>query len=61
VIDIDTRWGRAAEGSTDVTANLSGEYSSCLEPGVHDVTVQTADPTDTGSVNIVWENAVVSG
>ena len=61
VIDIDTRWGRASDGSTDVTQNLSGDFTSCLEPGVHDVTVQTADPTDTGSVNIVWENAVVSG
>lgn len=61
VVTIDTRWGRAAEGSTDVTQNLSGDYSACLPPGVHDVTVQTGDPTDTGFVNIVWENSVVSG
>jgi hypothetical protein len=61
VVDIDTRWGRAAEGFTDVTQNLEGDFSSCLPPGVHDVTMSTGDPTDTGFVNIVWENAVVSG
>jgi hypothetical protein len=61
VIDIDTRWGRAADGFEDVTQNLEGDFTSCLEPGVHDVTVSTGDPTDTGFVNVVWQNAVVSG
>lgn len=61
VVDIDTRWGRAADGFVDVTQNLTGDYSSCLPPGVHDVTISTGDPTDTGFVNVVWENAVVSG
>jgi hypothetical protein len=61
VIDIDTRWGRAADGFVDVTQNLEGDFSSCLPPGTHDVMVTTADPADTGFVNIRWENAVVSG
>lgn len=61
VIDIDTRWGRAAAGFTDVTQNLTGDYSSCLPPGVHDVMVTTADPADTGAVNFIWQNTVVSG
>lgn len=61
VIEINTKFGRAADGFTDVTENLEGDYSSPLEPGVHEVTVQTADPADTGFVNVVWENAVVSG
>lgn len=61
VVEISTQWGRASDGFEDVTANLEGDYSSPIEPGVHDVTVQTGDPTDTGFVNIVWENAVVAG
>lgn len=61
VVDIDTRWGRAADGFTDVTENLEGDFSSPLEPGIHEITVQTANPADTGFVNVVWENAVVSG
>lgn len=61
VIDIDTRWGRASEGFTDVTENVEGDFTSPLEPGIHTVTVQTANPADTGFVNIVWENAVVAG
>lgn len=61
VVTVDTRWGRARNGFVDVTANIEGDYSSPLEPGVHDVTVQTGDPADTGFVNFVWENAVVSG
>jgi hypothetical protein len=61
VVEIDTRWGRAADGFVDVTQNLEGDFTSCLEPGVHEVTVQTGDPSDTGFVNITWENAVVSG
>jgi len=61
VIDIDTRWGRASDGFTDVTENVEGDFTSPLEPGIHTVTVQTANPADTGFVNIVWENAVVAG
>lgn len=61
VVDIDTRWGRAADGFEDVTTNVEGDFTSPLQPGVHEVTVQTGDPADTGFVNIVWENAVVSG
>lgn len=61
VIDIDTRWGRASDGSLDVTENLEGDFSSPLEPGIHEVTVQTGDLADTGFVNVVWENSVVSG
>jgi hypothetical protein len=61
VVDIDTRWGRAADGFEDVTTNVEGDFTSPLEPGVHEVTVQTGNPADTGFVNIVWENAVVSG
>lgn len=60
-IDIDTRWGRAVQSGVDVTVNLEGDYDSPLAPGVHEVTMQTGDPADSGSVNIVWENAVVSG
>jgi hypothetical protein len=61
VVEIDTRYGRAADGFEDVTTNLEGDFSSPLEPGVHEVTVQTGNPADTGFVNIQWENAVVSG
>lgn len=61
VITIDTRWGRASDGFTDLTQNVSGDYSSPLEPGVHDVQMSSADPADTGSVRIEWANAVVSG
>lgn len=61
VIDIDTQWGRASQGFTDVTENVEGDFTSPLEPGIHTVTVQTANPADTGFVNVVWENAVVAG
>jgi len=61
VITIDTRWGRASDGFVDVTDNLEGDFDSPLAPGVHDITVQTGDLADTGFVNVVWQNAVVSG
>lgn len=61
VIEIDTRWGRASSGFEDVTVNVEGDFVSPLEPGVHEVTVQTGDPADTGFVNFTWENAVVAG
>lgn len=61
VVDVDTRWGRASLGTVDVTENLSGDFSSPLEPGVHDLMVQTGDPADDGFVSVEWANAVVSG
>lgn len=61
VIEIDTRWGRASDGSLDVTANIEGDFMSPLEPGVHEVTMQSGSVADSGFVNVVWENAVVSG
>lgn len=61
VIDIDTRLGRASDGFTDVTENIDGDFTSPLEPGVHEVTMQSGNPADTGFVTYIWENAVVSG
>lgn len=60
-ITVDTRYGRATDFTIDVTQNLSGDFSSPLAPGFHDVQVQTADPADTGGVTVEWANAVVSG
>lgn len=60
-VTIDTRYGRASDGFVDVTANLSGDYSSPLPPGVHDVTVTTGNAADAGSVTVEWANMVVSG
>lgn len=59
-VTVDTQYGRASTG-IDVTANIEGDFSSPLEPGVHEVTVQTGNPADDGSVTVFWENAVVSG
>lgn len=58
---IDTRYGRAVQSGLDVTQFLTGDYSSPLEPGLHDVQIQTADPTDNGTISVRWENATVSG
>lgn len=60
-ITVDTRYGRATDFTIDQTQHLSGDYSSPLEPGVHDVQVRTANPADTGTVSVEWANAVVSG
>ncbi len=60
-VTIDTRWGRASEGTVDATQNLSGDFSSPLEPGVHDVIVSTGNSADSGNATVEWENAVVSG
>ena len=57
---IDTRWGRAIEGSLDATQNLTGNYSSPLEPGLNDFSFSTDSPSN-GSATIEWSNAVVSG
>lgn len=58
---VDTRWGRASTITVDTTQELSGDYTSPLEPGTHDLTVTTGNPADTGSVRAEWTNAVVSG
>lgn len=60
-VDVDTRWGRASDGFEDVTVNVEGDFFSPLAPGVHEFTVQTGNPADTGFVTLSWENAVVSG
>jgi hypothetical protein len=60
-VDVDTRWGRASDGFQDVTVNLDGDFISPLAPGVHEFTVQTGNPADTGFVTLSWENSVVSG
>lgn len=60
-VTIDTRYGRAVQSGLDVTQFLTGDYSSPLEPGLHDVQIQTADPTDNGTISVHWENATVSG
>ncbi len=60
-VTIDTRWGRANTITVDTTQNLSGNYTSPLDPGTHDFSITTADPTDTGEARIEWYNAVVSG
>lgn len=60
-VTIDTRYGRAVQSGLDVTQFLTGDYSSPLEPGLHDVQIQTANPADNGSVSVRWENATVSG
>lgn len=60
-VDIDTEWGRASTITVDTTQHLSGNYTSPLFPGVHDFSITSADPSDTGSARIEWSNAVVSG
>ncbi len=60
-VTVDTRWGRASLITVDTTQNVSGDYTTPLSPGTHDLSVTTGDPADTGSVRAVWTNAVVSG
>jgi hypothetical protein len=60
-VTVDTRWGRASSGISDETQHLLGDYTFPLSPGVHEVSFTTGDPADTGSVQIEWENAVISG
>ena len=60
-VRIDTRWGRANLVTVDTTQHLSGNYTSPLDPGVHDFSVSSADPTDDGEARIEWYNAVISG
>ena len=58
---IDTEFLRAYQGSDDVSAALSGVTPSTLPLGTTTITVTTGDPTDSGTVTLCWENAVVSG
>jgi hypothetical protein len=60
-VTVDTRWGRASSVLSDETQHLLGDYTFPLSPGVHDVSFTTGDPADTGSVQVEWENAVISG
>lgn len=60
-VTIDTRWGRAATITVDTTQEISGDYTSPLDPGTHDFSFTTGNPADTGSTRIEWSNAVVSG
>jgi hypothetical protein len=60
-VTVDTRWGRASMIGADVTQNLLGAYDFPLSPGVWEFSFTTGDPADTGSVQIEWENAVISG
>lgn len=60
-VTVDTRWGRASLITVDTTQNVSGDYTTPLSPGTHDLSVTTGDPADTGSVRAAWTNAVVSG
>jgi hypothetical protein len=60
-VNIDTRWGRANTITVDTSQHLSGNYTSPLGPGLHDFSITTADPTDTGDARIQWYNAVISG
>lgn len=59
-VTVDTRWGRASDPSGDVTQNLLGAYDFPLAPGENEFSFTTGDPADTGSVQIEWENAVIS-
>lgn len=58
---VDTRWGRASEITVDTTQNLSDNYTSPLFPGLHDFSVTTGNPADTGEVRAEWSNQVISG
>lgn len=56
---IDTRYTRAYQAGEDVTANLSGAQGASLPVGTTTITV-TSGPMDTGTVEICWQNAVIS-
>lgn len=57
---IDTRYTRAYQGGVDVTANLSGTFAASLPIGTTVITV-TSGPISSGTVEICWSNAVISG
>jgi hypothetical protein len=57
---IDTRYTRAYLNGEDVSANLSGTIAAALPLGPTTITV-TSGPLDTGTVQICWQNAVISG
>lgn len=56
---IDTRYTRAFQGGVDVTANLSGTFAAALPLGTTVVTV-TSGPISAGTVEMCWQNAVIS-
>lgn len=56
---IDTRYTRAYQGGVDVSVNLSGTFAPSLPIGTTNVTV-TSGPISTGTVEICWQNAVIS-
>lgn len=58
---IDTRYTRAFQGGEDVTANLSGTLAASLALGTTVVTMTSGSAADTGSIEMCWENAVISG
>lgn len=60
-VTVDTRWGRASQTTVDVTQSVLGDYESPLPPGTSEVSFTTGDPSDTGEVQVFWENAVISG
>jgi hypothetical protein len=57
---IDTRYTRAYQSGEDVSANLSGVIAAALPLGTTTITV-TSGPLDTGTVQICWQNSVISG
>jgi hypothetical protein len=61
IVTVDTRWGRGSTITVDTTDHLDGDYTSPLDPGVHDFSVTSGSPSDTGSARIEWQNAVVAG
>lgn len=56
---IDTRYTRAFQQDTDVSANLSGTIAASLPLGTTVITA-TAGPTSSGSIEVCWQNAVIS-
>lgn len=59
-VTVDTRWGRASSIAGDQTQNLLGAYDFPLPPGINEFSYTTGDPADTGTVQIEWQNAVIS-
>ena len=56
---IDTRYTRAYQSGVDVTVNLSGTFAASLPIGTTNITV-TSGPISSGTVEICWQNAVIS-
>lgn len=60
-VTVDTKWGIAESGGIETTQFLSGDSQSPLPTGTNQVNMTTGNPADTGSAQIFWSNAVVSG